>query len=79
MDPLNNLTGKLPTGHPFDSGESRTFWSSSTDNVQPASNDFGFVANFEPGGSFFSDQKIAGSHRVWCVRGGGGYDGNNVP
>ncbi len=30
MDPLNNLTGKLPTGHPFDIGESRTFWSSST-------------------------------------------------
>ena len=47
--------------------------------MQPASNTFGFVANFEPGGSFFSDRKIPGSHRVWCVRGGGGYDGNNVP
>lgn len=79
MDPLNNLTGKLPTGHPFDVGRAPgTFWSSTTDNVQPANNDFAFVADFEPGGSFFSDQKIPGLHRVWCVRGGGGYDGNNV-
>jgi hypothetical protein len=77
MDPLNNFTGKLPTGHPFELGESRSFWSSTTDNVQPANNDFAFVANFEPGGSFLPDPKISALHRVWCVRGGGGYDGNN--
>lgn len=80
MDPLNNLTGKLPTGHPFDIGEeNRQFWSSTTDNVLPATNDFAFVADFEPGGSFFPDPKISSAYRAWCVRGGSGYDGNNEP
>jgi hypothetical protein len=75
---------KLPAGHPFDLGPERrsiprTFWAMSTNNVQPANNNFAFYANFEPGGSFSSDPKISGLHRFWCVRGGRGYDGNNVP
>ncbi|MGH2436395.1 MAG: DUF1566 domain-containing protein [bacterium] len=83
MDPLQNLTGKLPEGHPFDLGDSRTsprqFWTMTSAAVQPANNDRAYVANFEPGGSFFSDIKISELHRFWCVRGGHGYDGNNVP
>ena len=83
MDPLQNETGKLPPGHPFDLGGTRDilrqFWTLSTAIVQPANNNFAYVANFEPGGSFFSDPKIAPTHRFWCVRGGHGYDGNNVP
>ena len=83
MDPTKNLTGKLPDGHPFDLGESRgdtrTFWTMSSAAVQPANNDFAYVANFEPGGSLFPDNKISATHRFWCVRGGHGYDGNNVP
>ncbi len=51
----------------------------STNNIQPANNNFAFYSNFEPGGSFNSDPKIAGLHRFWCVRSGHGYDGNNVP
>jgi hypothetical protein len=47
--------------------------------VQPANNDFAYVANFDPGGSLFPENKISGLHRFWCVRGGHGYDGNNVP
>ena len=83
MDPLQNLTGKLPADHPFDLGDSRTtprqFWTMTSAAVQPANNDRAYVANFEPGGSLFSDDKISTTHRFWCVRGGHGYDGNNVP
>jgi hypothetical protein len=83
MDPLQNSTGKLPDGHPFELGDSRTtsrqFWTMTTAVVQPADNNFAYVANFEPGGSFFPDPKIAPLHRFWCVRSGHGYDGNNVP
>ncbi len=83
MDPLQNLTGKLPVGHPFDLGESRItprqFWTMTSAAVQPPNNDFAYVANFEPGGSLFADIKISELHRFWCVRGGHGYDGNNVP
>jgi hypothetical protein len=83
MDPLQNETGKLPPGHPFDLGPTRgitrDFWTLSTAIVQPANNTFAYVASFEPGGSFFSDPKISAAHRFWCVRGGHGYDGNNVP
>jgi hypothetical protein len=83
MDPLQNETGKLPPGHPFDLLPTRTtprqFWTLSTAIVQPANNSFAYVANFDPGGSFFASDKIAGAHRFWCVRGGHGYDGNNVP
>jgi hypothetical protein len=82
MDPLQ--ADKLPAQHPFDLGPSvrdvpRSFWTMSSDNVQPANNSFAFYANFEPGGSFNSDDKISGLHRFWCVRSGHGYDGNNVP
>jgi len=81
MDPLQNESGKLPPGHPFDLGAvgTRNFWTMSTNAVQPANNSFAFYAKFEPGGSFSSDDKIAGLHRFWCVRGGHGHDGNNVP
>jgi hypothetical protein len=83
MDPLQNDMGKLPSGHPFDLGATRgvtrDFWTLSTAIVQPANNSFAYVANFEPGGSFFPDPKISATHRFWCVRGGHGYDGNNVP
>jgi hypothetical protein len=82
MDPLQNFTGKLPVGHPFDIGSSRTtslqFWTITSAIVLPATNDFAYVANFEPGGSFFPDPKISVTHRFWCVRSGHGYDGNNA-
>jgi Protein of unknown function (DUF1566) len=81
MDPLQNFTGKLPQGHPFNLGDERTsrqFWTMTSAVVQPPDNTFAYVANFEPGGSFFADNKISVTHRFWCVRGGHGYDGNNV-
>jgi Protein of unknown function (DUF1566) len=81
MDPLQNFTGKLPLGHPFNLGDervSRQFWTMTSAVVQPPDNTFAYVANFEPGGSFFADNKISVTHRFWCVRGGHGYDGNNV-
>jgi hypothetical protein len=75
---------KLPKGHPFELGADsrdvpRTFWTMSSKNIQPPNNDFAWVANFEPGGSLTPDVKISELHRFWCVRGGHGYDGNNVP
>ncbi len=83
MDPLQNVTGKLPPGHPFDLGNPREtprqFWTMTSAVVQPANNDFAYAANFEPGGSFLPDNKISALYRFWCVRGGHGYDGNNVP
>jgi Protein of unknown function (DUF1566) len=83
MDPLQNFTGKLPEGHPFELGDSRSvslqFWTMTSAVVLPATNDFAYVADFEPGGSFFADPKISVTHRFWCVRSGHGYDGNNVP
>jgi Protein of unknown function (DUF1566) len=81
MDPLQNFTGKLPVGHPFQIGDAgtREFWTMTSSVVQPPTNNFAYVANFEPGGSLFSDDKISTTHRFWCVRGGHGYDGNNVP
>lgn len=82
MDPTTS--DKLPQDHPFDLGPAgrenpRHFWTMSTDTVQPANNNFAWVANFEPGGTRFPDPKISALHRFWCVRGGRGYDGNNVP
>ncbi len=81
MDPTQN--DKLPPGHPFLALSERDildqFWTMSSDNIQPPNNDRAWVADFEPGGSLFSDIKISEIHRFWCVRGGHGYDGNNVP
>ena len=84
MDPLQNLTGKLPVNSPFDLGaididNLRSFWTATSDNVIPATQDFAFYANFEPGGSFNTDDKGSASHRAWCVRGGHGYDRNLYP
>ena len=59
----------LPSGHPFGSNASGTFWSATTNVIDSSGSvaevlSFGATAN---PGSVHSDFKTA-QHRVWCVR-----------
>lgn len=66
----------LPTGHPFDGSisSSNAFWTATTD---PANQNQAYGVRFDVD-DWSLDAKSA-SHKVWCVRGGAGYDGNPAP
>jgi len=60
----------LPSGHPFSNVQSALYWSSTTSAVQTA---HAWGVDFSVGG--VNDDGSKGSDgRVWCVRGGQGYD-----
>jgi hypothetical protein len=69
----SNSNPALPTGHPFLTVQSETFyWAATADAGNPAG---AWIVRFDSGGvSVFP--KDVGIEHAWCVRGGQAFDGN---